>query len=68
MDICGGGGCTRVYVHRAPFEEGTLHLGMGGGVCPSVGLWGEEGGFRETARGRQPMGVPHSRGGMVFTA
>ena len=56
------GGRTCAYVHRAPFEEGTLQLGMGGAGLPLHWVGDEEGGFRETARGRQPIGIPHARG------
>ena len=52
----------------SPFEKGILHLWMGaGGGLPTRWVGVEEGGFRtDPARGRQPEGLPDSRGEIMF--
>ena len=48
----------------SPFEEGILRTWMG----RTRWVGGEDGGFRKSASGGQPVGLPNRRGMMVFTA
>ena len=50
----------------ALFEKEVLHLRIAGCV-PTCWVGGEEGGFTRTVRGGQPVGLPYSRGEIIFT-